>query len=130
MRHTRRLAIGAAFIALIAAAPAQAAPSTYRVTDVRTLKDRNAVARTGAVIVAADDHGSVTVTASRSDLRALRRAGFRVVSTARKTDFPPADSAYHNYAELSADVTSVIDANSGDRPPAHGRSAPPSRAVS
>ena len=88
MRHSRRLALAAAFLALTAAAPAQAAQSTYRVDDVRTAKQRAAVARTGAAIVEVD-HGSVTVTASRSDLRALRRAGFRVVASARTTDFPP-----------------------------------------
>jgi murein tripeptide amidase MpaA len=112
MRHTRRLAIGAAFLVLIAAAPAaQAAPTTYRVEDVRTLKQRAAVARTGAAIIERD-HGSVTVTASRSDLRKLRRAGFRVVSTARKTDFPQADSAYHNYTEMTNEINAVVAANS------------------
>ena len=111
MRHTRRLAIGAAFFALIAAAPAQAAaPSTYRVEDVRTAKQRAAVARTGAAIVEVD-HGSVTVTASRSDRRALRRAGFRVVATARTTDFPPADGAYHNYTEMTNEINAVVAAN-------------------
>jgi carboxypeptidase T len=56
------------------------------------------------------DHGSVTVTASRADLRALRRAGFHVVPTARKADFPPADAAYHNYNEMSLEVSNVASA--------------------
>ena len=78
-RIMRALVLAAAFLALTAAS-AQAAQTTYRVDDVRTAKQRAAVARTGAAIVEVD-HGSVTVTASRSDLRALRRAGFKVVST-------------------------------------------------
>ena len=65
MRLARRLALAATLVSLTAAAPAQAAQSTYRVEDVRTQKQRSAVARTGAAIVEVD-HGSVTVTASRS----------------------------------------------------------------
>jgi murein tripeptide amidase MpaA len=107
--RTSGFAAAAAVLVLVAAAPAQAAPTTYRVEDVRTAKQRAAVARTGAAIVEVD-HGSVKVTASRSDLRALRRAGFKVVSTARKTDFPAADAAYHNYAELTQETLNVANA--------------------
>jgi carboxypeptidase T len=109
MRFSPRVAIAAAFLALTAAAPAQAA-STYRVENVRTQAQRSAVARTGAAIVEVD-HGSVTVTASRSDLKALRRAGFKVVSSARKSNFPPADSGFHNYAEMVAELNAVTAAN-------------------
>ena len=86
MRLSRRagLAATATLVTLIAATPAQAAQSTYRVEDVRTQKQRSAVGRTGAAIVEVD-HGSVTVTASRADLRKLRRAGFKVSTTARAT---------------------------------------------
>jgi carboxypeptidase T len=109
MRFSHRVAIAAAFLALTAAAPAQAA-STYRVENVRTQAQRSVVARTGAAIVAVD-HGSVTVTASRSDLRALRRAGFKVVASARKTDFPGADAGYHNYAEMTAELNAIAAAH-------------------
>ena len=47
----------------------------------------------------------------RSDLRKLRRAGFKVDATARATDFPPADAGYHNYAEMAARSTRVATAN-------------------
>ena len=77
MRLSRRIGLAATLVSLIAAAPAQAAPSTYELENVRTAKQRAKVARTGAAIVAVD-HGTVTVTASRSDLRKLRRAGFKV----------------------------------------------------
>ena len=112
MRHTRRgalaVAVAVAFCALTATA--QAAPSTYRITDVRTKADRAKVARTGAAIVQVG-HGSVVVTASRSDRRALRRAGFRIVSAGRTTDFPAADSAYHNYNEMTAETAAAVSAN-------------------
>jgi hypothetical protein len=89
MRLTRRVACAAAVVALAASAPAaEAAVSSYRVENVRTQAQRSANARTGAAIVAVD-HGTVTVTASSSDLRKLRRAGFKVVSSARTSDFRP-----------------------------------------
>ncbi len=103
-------AAAAAFFVIVAAAPAQAAQTTYRVDDVRTAKQRAAVARTGAAIVEVD-HGSVTVTAARSDLAALKRAGFKVVRSARKSDFPSADSAYHNFAEMTNEINAVVAAN-------------------
>ncbi len=101
----RAFVLAAAFLALTAAS-AQAAQTTYRVDDVRTAKQRAAVARTGAAIVEVD-HGSVTVTASLSDRRELRRAGFKVISTARTTAFPPADSNYHDYAEMATETQNV-----------------------
>ncbi|MDA0180716.1 M14 family metallopeptidase [Solirubrobacter phytolaccae] len=107
MRLSRCVALAAAVVALIAAPSAQAAVSSYRVDGVRTQAQRAAVARTGAAIVAVD-HGSVTVTASRSDRRALRRAGFKVVSRARASDFPAADAAYHNYAEVSSETAALM----------------------
>jgi carboxypeptidase T len=109
MRFSPRVAIAAAFLALTAAAPAQAA-STYRVENVRTQAQRSAVARTGAAIVAVD-HGTVTVTAGRSDLRALRRAGFKVVASARTAAFPPADAGYHDYAEMTAELNAIAAAH-------------------
>jgi carboxypeptidase T len=105
MRFSRRVALAAAILTLGAAPAAEA--STYRVENVRTQAQRSAVARTGAAIVEVD-HGSVTVTASRSDLRALRRAGFKVAARARKTDFPSADAGYHNYAEMTADLNALV----------------------
>ncbi len=110
MRLSRRVGLAATLISLIAAAPAQAAPSTYEIENVRTAKQRAKVARTGAAIVAAD-RGTVTVTASRSDLRKLRRAGFKVLAKARKADFPSADAGYHNYSELMAQVNALDAAN-------------------
>ncbi len=112
----------AAFGALTA--PATAADDrvrTYRVEEVRTAKDRAAVARTGAAIVGSD-HGALVVSASRSDLRRLRRLDFRLVRgsqprlparvkglRARAAAFPPADAGYHSYQEM-VDETAAIAA--------------------
>ncbi|MEA2189188.1 MAG: carboxypeptidase [Solirubrobacteraceae bacterium] len=94
----------------------------YDVTGVRTSADRARVARTGAAIIEVD-HGSVVVTASRGDLRRLRRlrrfkvtkhvdrAGARAGQNVHAADFPPADSNYHNYAELTAEINRLVAAN-------------------
>ncbi len=110
-----------------AALPAAAAASddrvrTYRVENVRTAKDRAAVARTGVAVVGAD-HGALIVTASSADARRLRRLPYRVLRgseprlparasglRARAADFPSADATYHNYAELSADTQAIAAA--------------------
>src|SRR4051812_40990999 len=108
LRRSAVAAAAAALSTLAIAGTADAAP-TYRVAGVRTQAQRSAVARTGAAIVQVNRR-SVLVTASRADLRALRRAGFHVRVTARTADFPSADSGYHNYAEMSAETQSVATA--------------------
>lgn len=108
-------------------APAKTKPKTpaigvYDVTGVRTSADRARVARTGAAIIEVDQ-GSVVVTTSRGDLRRLRRLrGFKVTKhadragargrpRARAADFPAADSNYHNYSELTAEIGQLVAAN-------------------
>jgi carboxypeptidase T len=108
-----------------AAVPAAARTSgplrTYVVDGVRTALDRAAVAGTGAAIVQAD-HGSVVVSASRSDVRELSRLRYRVTRSlargqapaapgASAADFPPADRGYHTYAELNAETLTIAQAN-------------------
>jgi carboxypeptidase T len=106
---------------LVAAAPAAAASQkvrSYRVSEVRDLLDRTKVTVAGAAIVEVD-HAEVVVTANRRAVRRLRRAGFTVERMAtvrrrlraRAADFPTADSAYHNYAEMSAELAAVANAN-------------------
>jgi len=116
-----------AVMALPAAAAVKSKPKlpavgVYDVLNVRTSADRARVARTGAAIIEVD-HSTVVVTASRGDvsrLRKLRR--FKVVrhverdssgagKSARAADFPAADSTYHNYAELNAEITALVAAN-------------------
>lgn len=129
-----RLTLGIALALALSLPAALAAPagartrggvSTYRVEGVRTAKDRAAVARTGAAIVARD-HNALVVTASRSDAIKLRRLkGLTVIKGSaprlparakkglrgRSADFPASDAAYHNYAEMVAEITSVASAN-------------------
>ncbi|GIF65371.1 hypothetical protein Ais01nite_34060 [Asanoa ishikariensis] len=92
------------------------APSAeYRVLGPKTLAERNAVARTGAAIDYVE-HGVLNVTATAVEAAAIGRLGFkleRVTAPAASGGptalaFPPADSNYHDYAELTAVVNQVV----------------------
>jgi hypothetical protein len=115
------LLAGAALSASTAAA-ADERIRTYRVENVRTAKDRAAVARTGAAIVGSD-HGALVVTASRSDARRLARLPFRVLRgsqprlparvkglRARAASFPSADAGYHDYSEMVSETAAIASA--------------------
>lgn len=131
-RRRRRLA--AALVAIAAAgglvtagAPVAADPrpasaervsiTQYRVLGPRTFADRNAVAGTGAAIDYSE-HGTLYVTATAAEAKAIRALGFRtevIPAVANSGDsgsfvqaFPPADSGFHDYAELTAKVNSVV----------------------
>ena len=97
-----------------AAAPTQAADPSgdYVVLGARTAAQRSAVGGTGAVVNAVD-HAELDVTATRSEVEAIKKLGYQVkpaplAATERAQDglddFPPADSTYHNYAEMTAAV--------------------------
>ncbi|MEV1145078.1 M14 family zinc carboxypeptidase [Micromonospora sp. NPDC049799] len=134
----RRLALaiaGALGVLTLAAPPVSARPGPdrsgepaavpYRVLGPRTLADRNAVAGTGASIDYSE-HGVLHVSATRAEAAAITRLGFGLEATAalptdRGADphghaegdvgtlaFPPADSNYHDYAELTAVVNKVV----------------------
>ena len=107
---------------LLITAPAAASQKvrSYRVSEVRDLLDRTKVTVAGAAIVEVD-HAEVVATANRRAVRRLRRAGFTVerMSSVRKklrraggraAAFPPADSSYHDYAEMAAEVQSTAAA--------------------
>ena len=124
MRARTALAVALVLVCSAAATdPAAAAPNgaarTYLVDGVRTSLDRYAVVGTGAAIVQSD-HGSVVVSASRSDVRRLRGLHYRVSRLAPRdqaptlpggpagpADFPPADSGYHTYAEVTSDTAAI-----------------------
>jgi hypothetical protein len=112
-------------VALIAASTATAQPATaelrradtaaqYEVYDVRTLTQRNAIAGTGAAIDGVE-HAVAEITATRSEVKALRALGFTVKPAAvslpgedvSTMDFPSRDAAYHNYAEMIAEVNAI-----------------------
>jgi hypothetical protein len=110
-------------VSTAAAGPATAEPradaaAQYEVHDVRTLGQRNLIAGTGAVIDSVEQHAVVAITATRSELKALRALGFTVQPAPAETppgdvstlDFPSRDAAYHNYGEMVAEVDRVVAA--------------------
>lgn len=104
-----------------AAAPGRGTPASstsYVVTGPRTFTDVNAIARTGASVDGVED-GRVNVTANPSEAAAIRALGFavlldRAVTTngvVKPFDFPSADSDYHNYGEMIADINADVAAH-------------------
>jgi murein tripeptide amidase MpaA len=89
----------------------------YQVFGPKTRADSNAVARTGASVDFVE-HGRLNISATPSEVREIEALGFRVEATAAlpesqvedvgTLDFPPADSAYHNYAEMTAVINQVV----------------------
>ncbi|MFK3981598.1 M14 family zinc carboxypeptidase [Micromonospora sp. NPDC050397] len=132
-RSTRRrtlalattLAVGlfAAVTAPVSADPKPGASSAatsaeYRVIGPRTLDDRNAVARTG-VAINYSEHGILNVTATAAEVKAITALGFTLEAVPAPPSrgatgdvgvfaFPPADSNYHDYAELTAVINQVV----------------------
>ncbi|WP_327007088.1 M14 family zinc carboxypeptidase [Dactylosporangium sp. NBC_01737] len=114
----RRLSVslalaGVGLLVLVGVNPAGAAPAEesgqYVVEGVRTLDDRNQVARSGAAIDAID-HGRAEITALPSEVRMLRDQGF-LVTEQHEEDFPAADKAYHNYAQMIAELDKAVAAH-------------------
>ncbi|MBG0567576.1 zinc carboxypeptidase [Actinoplanes sp. NEAU-A11] len=103
--------------AFAASSPAGAGPTPdpaaeYEIYDVRTHAHRNTIAHTG-VAIEDIEHGVATVTATGAEVSKLRKLGFTVkeVDPVMGTlDFPPADSAYHNYTETIAAINSAVAA--------------------
>ena len=114
----------AAVVALLAgpgtAGAAQPAPAeqSYRVEGVRDRAARSAVAATGAAVELVQ-RSALVVTATPAEAERIRQLGHRVTpldaarapAAAEPRAFPPADSGYHDYAELSAEVADVAAAN-------------------
>jgi carboxypeptidase T len=101
----------------VTAGPDQSAgAAAYQVYDVRTAAQRDTLAVAVAGIEAVE-HGVADVVATPSQVRRLRGLGYRVEPAAVATadaglaGFPPADSRYHDYAELTAEVDAVVAAN-------------------
>ncbi|EEP72825.1 peptidase M14 carboxypeptidase A [Micromonospora sp. ATCC 39149] len=93
---------------------AEPVAAEYEVLGVRTLAARNAIARTGAAVNAAE-HGILHVTATDAEVTAIRWLGYQVKKQVAPAQdgvgtyaFPPADSNYHDYAELTAVVNKVV----------------------
>ncbi len=78
----------------------------YKIQNVTTKEERSAIAATGASIeeIGAD---YVVVRATSREIRRISRLGFTPEETTTTLDFPPADSAYHNYNEMSTAIQQV-----------------------
>ncbi|GAA3447943.1 M14 family zinc carboxypeptidase [Planomonospora venezuelensis] len=117
----RRLIVGIAVLVLLCTgmtgvgASAEPPPSgQYKVEGPGDPRQRSAVAATGAAIDQVDP-ASVVVTATEAEVEAIRKLGYTVTKInrslspdARALDFPPADSGYHNYAEMTAAVNQIV----------------------
>jgi carboxypeptidase T len=138
-RGGRRTAVFAALLALALAAPlspgasadstAKAAPSAddirqYEVHTHATVKERSALQQAGVAIDEVDDHG-VVISGRADQIKKLRAQGYEITALGAVPDrssaadgevgildFPSADSRYHNYAEMTSEINSVVSANS------------------
>src|SRR4051812_41969987 len=101
-------------LGLAAAAPAAAQPfkdtGTYKISQVFDVHTRSAIAATGAGIIEVG-HDYALVEATPAEAMALRRLHLRLVRFATPEEFlkafPPADSAYHDYGEMVAELQQV-----------------------
>jgi hypothetical protein len=102
----------ALLLTLAAGAPAAARDagetvSFYRISGVSSAEARSAIVATGANLVEAGaDY--VLVEATPAEVREIRRLGLRLVRLERPGEllkvFPSADSNYHDYAEMVAEL--------------------------
>jgi carboxypeptidase T len=83
---------------------------TYWVGSVLTKEDRTAIARTGADILEVGT-GYVVVMATSDQVDQITSLGYPVSPVIRPSNFPPTDSAFHNYAEMVADIQTVAAAH-------------------
>ncbi|HWC41978.1 MAG TPA: M14 family metallopeptidase, partial [Actinomycetota bacterium] len=99
-----------------AAQPA-ASERSYRVEGVADRAARTAVAGTGAAVELVQ-RSAMVVTATPAEVERIRRLGHRVTllgpprapAAVAPKAFPPADSGYHDYAEINAEVSAVANA--------------------
>jgi hypothetical protein len=100
------LLLGLSLTASAAAQPAQEA-GTYKISNVSDVKTRSAIVGTGAGIFEVG-RDYVLVEATKSEARALKRLGLKPVGIqvpwAFLKSFPAADSNYHDYAEMVAEL--------------------------
>jgi carboxypeptidase T len=103
------------------AATGSRASAEYSVLGVTSLAQRNAIAGTGAAINGPED-SRLMITATDEEIRRITSLGFKVVKEEAPAvgtqdvtpfDFPPADSQFHNYAEMTAEINQVIAAHPG-----------------
>jgi hypothetical protein len=84
--------------------------AVYRVDNVINREDRTAIAQTGASIDEIGKH-YVIVSATPQEASAIAALGYPIEQLISPLDFPPADAAYHNYAEMSDEILAVASAH-------------------
>jgi hypothetical protein len=116
---TVAVAAASAPYAATAAPPKQFITSAaYEVVGPESFQDVNAIAATGAAVDGIE-HGRVLITAIPSEVQAIRNMGFEVFIVPQPVanpggigitpqNFPPADSNYHNYAEMVAEINALV----------------------
>ncbi len=110
MRHFPRIGL-ALLLALLVSAPAAAQSETvssYEIHGVFDARTRSAIAATGANIFEVG-RGYVLVEGTTTEARAIGRLGLKPVRFERPDEallkvFPAADSNYHDYAEMVAEL--------------------------
>jgi carboxypeptidase T len=124
VRHTRpSIVVGAlAALTLVLSIPGNAASdpqgrdsAEYFIDGVTTVKERNEVAATGAVINSFE-HGALNVTATPEEIEKIQKLGMNPekqdslpqAQDASPLDFPSADSNYHNYTEMTAVINQAV----------------------
>lgn len=86
------------------------APTHYRVVFATTnARERTALVQRGIPVDGLSGENAVSIMTA-AELAAARRAGLQPL-TVTPLDFPPADAAYHNYAELNAELATVATAH-------------------
>jgi carboxypeptidase T len=83
---------------------------TYRIGGVSTREARTAIARSGAdlIEIGAD---YVIIRATSFEASQIAALGFSIQAVYRAEDFPVSDAAYHNYAEMQAEIQQVAAAH-------------------
>jgi carboxypeptidase T len=128
MKRSRLSLMAGAFIAFATALSVTNAPVTvaqppsapaesaeYRVDNVKTAEQRTEIARTGAAVNSAE-HGGLNITATAEEIERIQALGYQVQRQelpappggAMPLDFPAADSRYHNYAEMTAEINQAL----------------------
>ncbi|MEU9286861.1 M14 family metallopeptidase [Streptomyces sp. NPDC048275] len=141
-RRGKRTAAFAVLLALALAAPitatttdatatsaARPAPSAddvrqYEIQMQSDSKSRTALMQSGVTVDEADSHG-VVISGRADQVKKLRQLGYEVTplgqvpdrsdgtGDVQPFDFPTADARYHNYAEMTSEINSIISANPG-----------------
>ena len=82
----------------------------YQVNKVSTKEERSSITQTGADIVEIGIN-FVTIRATAQEASQIAKLGFSIEPLAQIQDFPPADAAYHNYAEMLTEIQQVAAAH-------------------